>query len=741
MKRSLATVALLAMFAGCATFKELEPKPEVSPQERGYIELKSDKDNFELEKDKKYFIKFPAPMADHFALVLVTGIKPVLHMYLTEQFDDGEGRIVPIPDQAAGSDSVSVYVIGVRVPTYYWVIDSVGRDVLLTLRYRYVPQWRYTFEQKYATYQEILAKNTVDRSTFDAIDMGYNIEGLNLAREVGTLDDRMSAVEGMNKELKDLARIFPPGIAATRDTAYQQYTLLREKTEAELDFQQRYSSVLGMFKKERDTRGNPQAFLETAPLFTNVLESPGRFPAHIVNRAKSDVMKRLAEIGPYYDTMVMAKQNTKRFDPQPSYDHAAALYRACGQPMPTSTAAVLRFIERFNVESAALQSGQEKLASLRTRFQRDLPTSDESFYTDFLARARDIDAAFPEPQVARFERYGTSTCGTLMARELGGARAKAADLSLLFQEASSVPPLLASGMWGAAEGKLRAMYDNSLYRDVGGIADLRELAVKRFEQQIFQGVEQMSRQHVDAFVKLHEATIDNVAALYQDSAFTPVYQITFSSTGPNDLLARRKQIDDYLTQMKYVQFPENSIRTLYKDFQRNVNDRGVEKARAIAEHGKFYRGADKQVKSMADECTVETPKWISKAKEYRRVLALPVTSNRKGSNEYLFKIRLTIPSEAEFPVFDITLKLPPEVAANAGTRQWYESIMMNRQPVKNEGRFRITSPTADNNYESLITPVQMDKEGNNILEVRFSYPAFKVLEVSAMAQVPIIRKN
>ncbi|MDH3252875.1 MAG: hypothetical protein OEM41_08790, partial [Ignavibacteria bacterium] len=59
----------------------------------------------------------------------------------------------------------------------------------------------------------------------------------------------------------------------------------------------------------------------------------------------------------------------------------------------------------------------------------------------------------------------------------------------------------------------------------------------------------------------------------------------------------------------------------------------------------------------------------------------------------------------------------------------------------NEGRFRITSPTADNNYESQVTPVQMDKDGNNILEVRFSYPGFRVFEVSAMAQVPIIRKN
>jgi hypothetical protein len=92
-------------------------------------------------------------------------------------------------------------------------------------------------------------------------------------------------------------------------------------------------------------------------------------------------------------------------------------------------------------------------------------------------------------------------------------------------------------------------------------------------------------------------------------------------------------------------------------------------------------------------------------------------------------------------VFDVNIKLPKDLAEKAGKEQWYTEITINKKPIKNEGRFRITSPTPDNDYESLISPVQMDKEGNNILEVRFQHPGFRVFEISAMAQPPIIRKN
>ena len=66
--------------------------------------------------------------------------------------------------------------------------------------------------------------------------------------------------------------------------------------------------------------------------------------------------------------------------------------------------------------------------------------------------------------------------------------------------------------------------------------------------------------------------------------------------------------------------------------------------------------------------------------------------------------------------------------------------------ITRHGPFGVTDPFAtsdplDNLFRGFFRPVQMDKEGKNILEVRFRYPGFRVFEVSAMAQVPIIRKN
>jgi hypothetical protein len=61
--------------------------------------------------------------------------------------------------------------------------------------------------------------------------------------------------------------------------------------------------------------------------------------------------------------------------------------------------------------------------------------------------------------------------------------------------------------------------------------------------------------------------------------------------------------------------------------------------------------------------------------------------------------------------------------------------------LKNEGRFTITAPDPDNDYIAQITPLQVNTTGNNIIEIRFDYNAFKVLEISVMAQKPIIKKN
>jgi hypothetical protein len=104
-------------------------------------------------------------------------------------------------------------------------------------------------------------------------------------------------------------------------------------------------------------------------------------------------------------------------------------------------------------------------------------------------------------------------------------------------------------------------------------------------------------------------------------------------------------------------------------------------------------------------------------------------------------MNVNIPTDAAFPVYDVNIKLPKDISQNAAASQWYDEITCNKKLLKNEGRFSITAPSAANDFECQITPVQMNKDQNNILEVNFTYNAFKVFIVSVMVQKPIIKKN
>ena len=87
---------LIVAMAGCAAYKELEPIPQISFIEAGYIELMDDEERFELDEGNKYFIRFPKPTGDNNYLVLNFKEKSGITTYLTRAFDDGEGTIIKI---------------------------------------------------------------------------------------------------------------------------------------------------------------------------------------------------------------------------------------------------------------------------------------------------------------------------------------------------------------------------------------------------------------------------------------------------------------------------------------------------------------------------------------------------------------------------------------------------------------------------------------------------------------------
>lgn len=734
--------AFLLILSGCAAYKELQPEPELSPFERGYIELKNGEENFELSKGNKYFIRFPAPPRERFYLVLVARSKPMLSSFLTGSFNNGEGPMTPIPDEASSSDSISVYSMdATNSRDFAWVIDAVREDLVLAVNYRYVPQWRYTFENTYAALRITLANTIVDRATYNSIDGNFNFDNLDIAKEISRLDEKNSRLKAMKEDLQRVEAVFPADIAASKDTAYEQYVALRTKVNDELAFHDTYGTVLHLFQKEQETRGKTDEFMAALPYFTQALSRKENFSHGVIAKVNRVFPARLGEIVSYLDAILKNNTDAGTITPDPSLENISALYRACGQQTPGQTAFIVRFINRFNVEAKGLQASKGKLESLRAFFNAQSGSPAPSFYSDLVTKAEELKRSIPECQTMTFDKYGNYLCATILNREITGTTNTANDLLAVYQGTLAVSNDISSRSWAPAETRLRELHDTKPTSGYAEIPVQRTHLVKRLEADLFASVKSASEQRIDMFINTHQMAIDSVAQLYTDSSFLPAHQLTFSSSGQADLMQKRKQIEGYLENIKYNQFPETSIKSIYTEFTRNPGDRGVEKARAIVEHGKFYRGNDKQVKGLITECDVQAAKWIVKPKEYRKLFALPVTSNKKGTNEYMFRVRLQVPSDAQFPVFDVNLKLPREVAEKAGQAQWYESITIDKKPLKNEGRFRITSPTAENEYEALITPLQMDKEGRNILEVRFSYPGFRVFDVSAMVQVPIIRKN
>jgi hypothetical protein len=300
---------------------------------------------------------------------------------------------------------------------------------------------------------------------------------------------------------------------------------------------------------------------------------------------------------------------------------------------------------------------------------------------------------------------------------------------------------IAANEWKTAETGLSNLQADKDYLSISQISAKKLQAVQTLEEQLFERVKSLSFARVDAFAKSNDTTLTDVPHLYEDSVFLPVYNLTYSSESPGRVLQRKRTIDAYLNNVKFIQFPEKAIRIIYKELTRSPRDRGVEKARAILAHGKYYKGRDKTIRNIVDECDPTIAKTLTKPKEYRRLLVIPVNESPSASNEYLFRVNVKIPSDAMFPVFDVNIKVPSEVAENAGENQWFSEMTLNKKAIKTEGHMRIVAPSADNNYEAQVTPVQMAKNKDNIIQIRFKYPKFQLFEVSVMAQVPLIRKN
>ncbi|MCX6138178.1 MAG: hypothetical protein NTV54_11860 [Ignavibacteriales bacterium] len=786
MTRTILAIAIAFILVGCSTYKELKPDPVLTSAERGYVPVTDGEKNFQLKQSDKYFVKFPRPQQEYFYLVLTTPAAAWTRSFFTASFDDGAGTILKIKDQA-GRDSVSVYAIDTTTQFSYWVIDSVSKDTQLPLTYRYLPQWRYTFETKFSEYQKILEENVVARTIYEAINPAYDVDGINISAAVSELRPKNGQLKEMHKELLKLESVFPKNIAASKDTAYREYAAFRARVNDELQFQSNYDDVLSLFQKEAETRGNMSAFLGEADYFVKFLTSAKKYREPIANKAKAVLLARLDGALPYYQNQVRAKEDLSAIELSPSPVVVDAFFPACETRLPEGFGQLKKFVELCNVEVVVVQKTEAKIDEVAATIDPKMPWPLDTYYQDALNKLLRIKVA--ESRAAQVPEYRDYPIAVRLGQRVAGLQKKLEDLQSMYQQAATivqqintlkaagdikgvigllrqqqraafllkhytdvdvislttqkndVSARINSGQWAAAESRLRDLAGDRDYLQYTAVAPKKDQTVKKLEADIFDGVKRASEARVTAFAAANQTVIDDVPGLYADSVFVPVYQLSFSSSGAADLKQKRLQIDQYLDKIKTVQFPESAIKAIYALFQKNPKDRGVEKARAIVEHGKFYKGTDKKIRAIIDECNPAVPKSITHAKDYRELYALPVSSSKSGTNQYVFRIRLNIPSDAEYPVYDVNIKLPQEVAEHARTKTWYDEITINKKVIKTEGRVRITAPTADNGYEAQISPVQMDKAGNNILEIKFTYPGLKVFEISAMAQVPIIRKN
>ncbi|HEY6950911.1 MAG TPA: hypothetical protein VI758_00820, partial [Bacteroidota bacterium] len=603
------------------------------------------------------------------------------------------------------------------------------------------------------------------------------------------LREKNKQLSTMNDELLRLEKVFPPNIASSSDTMYARYVGLRDETRDELKFQSDYDAILTTLQRESETRGNFAAFMERASEFEKILEQKDRFRAPILDYLKSVYLHRLDEALPAYDAQLQKKDDFSVIELKPPMSDVEQLYVACGAQLTSELKDLRDFTAQFNKTSQALQNAENAYETASASMDKKTPWPSDAYYPELIAK---LDKAkFPNPQnaLASFSRYSDLKATRMLIdgsrneltkidqlearfvkaadvvrqinalkpqqdyrgiihilrnnRDLDFVLAQYADVDalLLKSQGDKIRERLNAGDFKATEDGLSNLLDDKDYLNLSQIAAKKLQTVQSFEVELYERVLNLSTERVDAFVKANEANIVNVPALYADSAFLPVYTLTFSSESPGRVLEKRRKIDAYLNHAKLIVFPENSIKTIYKALTQAPRDHGVEKARAILAHATFYKGQDKTVRTIIDECDPTIAKTLTKPKDYRRILVLPVNESPSASNEYLFRVNVKIPTEAKFPVFDVNIKVPSEVAEHAGSKQWFSQMTLNKKVVKTEGHMRVTAPSADNNYEAQITPVQMSKDRDNIIEIRFKYPSFQLFEVSVMAQVPLIRKN
>jgi len=777
---------LIVLMAGCAAYKELEPVPQISFLEAEYIELLDEDEKFELDEGKKYFIRFPKPTGDNNYLVLNFKEKTAISSYLTRAFDDGEGTVIPIEDVSEDPSITSVYPLDKTVPTFFWVIEEVRQDFILDMNYRYVAIWRYKFEKKHAQFEQVLNENTQSRKILEEIGKSIQLGDVDFTGEKQSTAQKTKMLEQVNKQLHEIEAILPPEILNSDDQAYQDYLKLKKNIGEELEFQSNYIQTMDMLEVISSPKPDIEKFVAFAPAFSVLLTDTSDYTKNFHQAVKKDLTRTLPMVVPYYDGQLKNKKDTTPIDID--LMSVQGVYAASNINPEANVSEMNSFLETYNERAKNLEDVKEQVKTLNTILMTEIVWPGNTLYTDKRGDLSHIRSKLPPSETNSFGKYKSYTCVKELGKSISTTNNNIRSLDYKFQRAAILVPqinvlrqqgnfseilrllkqntdltfLLAqykeldelsmtqhrqaisrslkANDFAKAEIELQKFYQDNNFLNPKQIMPLKDKLVRAYEDSLVNKIETVSLKNANNFIQANKTTVDLVDSLYTNPALHPAHVLSFGTT-PVAVLTKNKQIAEKMNFLRNHKFPETAIEALYRSFTDATHVQGVEKARAIVVHGGYYQGENKKFKNLVAECDPTASKWVTKTKDYRKLYALPITNNLKGSNQYMVKINLQIPSEAKFPIYDINVKLPQEVARHAGSKQWYDTIYFNKKVLKNEGRFTITAPDPDNDYIAQITPLQVNKTGNNVIEIRFDYNAFKVLEISVMAQKPIIKKN
>ncbi len=784
MKKLSLLLFSLFFLIRCAAYKQLEPQPKLSPLESDFIELKNDQKYFELDAEKKYFIEFPPAMGPNYYLVLNIDQKENIHSYLTDTFDDGEGRIVEIPDKSTQPDKQSVYPVDNSVQKLYWVVDLVKRDMQLHMTYRYVEQWRFRFETRYDSFQKIFSENRADSTTYARLGSPLDRSDMDFAALVSGLETKTAALKQLKKELASIEAIFPPQIVNTTDKAYQTYVRFSEKLEQELQFQADFRLAARVFQAAKSP---VPEFARAMDSFIKFFNNDAHYPRTIYFQVQEAATAKMPQVVNYYTAQLQAKRDANEITFP--LDHVQSMLKSGHLAIPDSFDRLINFVHAYNAKAKSIQSAKQTFQAIKQEVNSNTSMPSNTYFGSILTRLSKIKYRLPRENRNEYGGFSGYTCVSLQNKEIRALRGSIDQTLQKYRQADNLIPQinaykqqknysamlglikknshlpflkqayknldalslkeqkqrikrsLNAGDWAAAENALRHLKNDGNFLNPSKSVPKRNQLAVTLNDSLFNRVRRLSLNRAKHFVSTHLTATDSVEQAYQSSAFLPVYEPTYSVLGKNDLQKRNQKLYRQLNNLRDIEFPQKAISQLYTDFIRQPDAEGVLKARAVVIHGSHYKGSDKQIKKRVGECDPWASKWIVKAKSYRKVFALPVTSRRNGTNEYVFRLDIRIPTKAKFPVYDLNIKLPKEVAKNAAHAQWYTKILLNKKPVKNEGRYTVTAPVAANNYEFQITPVRMLAGQDNILEVHFKHKSFKAFPVSVMAQKPIIKKH